>query len=299
MKAIISTKYGSPDFLELQEVEKPTPQENDVLVKVHATTVTRGDVMLQNLPPAAYLPMRLFFGVKRHRILGHEFAGEVEAVGSAVTKFKVGDAVFGTPTGARSGSHADYIAVPQDGILAKIPQGIGFDAAAIPVGGLTALQILRKGQIEQAQNVLIYGASGSVGSFAVQIAKHFGARVTGVCSTNNVEMVKSLGADAIIDYKQQDITATDQRFDLIFDAVGKLDAKTGKSLLADGGKLVSISTSTQERVEDLDFLHDLLEAGTIRAVIDRCYTLDEMADAYRYVATGRKKGNAIITIKGA
>ncbi len=297
MKAIISTKYGSPDFLELREVEKPTPQDNEVLVRIYAATVTRGDVMLQKLPTVAYLPLRFLFGVNRHQILGHEFAGEIEAVGSAVTKFMVGDVVFGTPTGARSGSHAEYVAVPEDGIIVTKPATVTFEeAAAIPVGALTALQILRKGNVARGQNILIYGASGSVGTYAVQIAKHFGATVTGVCSAANVDMVKSLGASRVIDYTQQDFIESGQAYDLIFDAVGKLDTKAGKRVLKPGGNLVSIQTSTTERAEDLHYVRELLEAGEIKAVIDRCYSLAQVPEAHRYVETGRKKGNVVITV---
>jgi NADPH:quinone reductase-like Zn-dependent oxidoreductase len=228
MKAIVSTKHGSPDVLQLTEMEKPTPKENEVLVKVHAATVTQGDLMLRKLHPLMYLPMRLF-GVKRKRIPGHEFAGEIEAVGSGVKRFKAGDQVFGTTTGLSVGANAEYLCLPEEwdgGVLTNKPDNVSFEeAAALPVGGMTALHILRKGNIQGGQKVLVYGASGSVGTYAIQLAKHhFGAEVSGVCSTANVELVKSLGADQVIDYTNEAVTQNGQIYDVVFDAVGKISS---------------------------------------------------------------------------
>jgi NADPH:quinone reductase-like Zn-dependent oxidoreductase len=300
MKAIVLTKAGPPEVLQLKEVEKPTPREKEVLVRVHAGTVTRGDVMLRKLHPLLYLPMRLF-GVRRKKIPGHEFAGEIESVGEAVTRFRKGDQVFGTTTGLRVGANAEYVCLPEEwgtGVMAIKPEIISYEeAAALPVGGMTALYILRKGNIQRGQEVLIYGASGSVGTYAVQLARHhFGAKVTGVCSTANVELVKSLGADKVIDYTKEDFTKKGQIYDVVFDAVGKISSSQGKDLLKENGSYLSIQTATNEKIENLITLKELIEAGKIIAVIDRRYPLEQVAEAHRYVETGRKKGNVVITV---
>jgi NADPH:quinone reductase-like Zn-dependent oxidoreductase len=300
MKAILSTKSGPPEVLELKEVEKPEPKDNEVLIKVHAATVTQGDVMLRKLHPLMFLPMRLF-GVRRKMIPGHEFAGEVESVGAHVKRFKTGDPVFGTTTGLSVGANAEYVCLPEEwneGVLAPAPANATYEAAAaLPVGGMTALYILRKANIRSGQKVLIYGASGSVGTFAVQIAKyHFEAEVTGVCSTANVELVKSIGADHIIDYTKEEVTRNGGSYDVVFDAVGKFSASEGKSLLKENSTYLSVQSSTSEEVQNLLLLKDLVEAGKLKPVIDRRYPLEQTAEAHRYVETGRKKGNVVITV---
>ena len=299
MKAIVITKSGSPDGLQLREVEKPTPKDNEVLIRVHAATVTAGDVVLRRLHPLVFLLLQLF-GIKRKAIPGHEFAGQIEAVGKAVTRFKAGDAVFGTTTGLSVGANAEYVCLPEEwsaGVLAIKPANMSYaEAAAIPVGAMTALYLLRQGNIQSGQAVLVYGASGSVGTFAVQLAKYFGAVVTGVCSTANLSMVKSLGADQVIDYTQEDFAKTGQRYDVIFDAVGKDSPSDSKSALKQNGHYLSVKSSTKEETETLIFLKGLVEAGKIIPVIDRRYPLEQTAEAHRYVETGRKAGNVVITV---
>src|ERR1700752_4973442 len=257
MKAIVCTKSGHPDVLQLQEVEKPMPRDNEVLVKVHAATATIGDVILRKLHPLFFLPLQLF-GMKRKRIPGHEFAGEIEAVGKQVKRFKIGDRVFGRTTGLSGGANAEYVCLPekwQAGVLATAPTNMTYEqAAVVPVGGMTALYILGKANIQRGQKVLIYGSSGSVGTFAVQIAKHYGAEVTGVCSASNVELVKSLGADHVIDYAKDDFTKSGQTYDVIFDAVGKTSFSRSKGALKEKGVYLSVRSSTSEEVENLIFL---------------------------------------------
>jgi len=300
MKAIVCTKSGPPDVLQLREVEKPMPRENEVLVRVHAATATIGDVILRKLHPLFFLPLQLF-GMNRKRIPGHELAGEIEAVGKQVTRFKIGDRVFGTTTGLSVGANAEYVCLPEEwgaGVLATAPTNMTYEeAAAVPVGGMTALYILRKGNIQRRQKVLIYGASGSVGTFAVQIAKNYGAEVTGVCSTANVELVKSLGADHVIDYAKEDFTKGGPVYDVIFDAVGKTSLSRSKGALKEKGVYLSVRSSTSEETENLLFLKELIEAGKIRPIIDRCYPLEQTAEAHRYVEAGHKKGNVVINVR--
>jgi NADPH:quinone reductase-like Zn-dependent oxidoreductase len=296
MRAVPFKGSGSADQLELAEVPKPAPEPNEILVRVHAATVTRGDVALRKVP---FLLARLF-GFRRKAMLGHEFAGEIESVGAEVTRFKEGERVFGTTTGLTTGSYAEYICVPEEGVLATVPANISYEEAApVPIGGLTALHFLREGDVGSGKKVLVYGSSGSVGTFAVQLAAHFGARVTGVCSTSNVDLVKSLGADEVVDYTQQDFTEAGQTYDVIFDAVGKISPRQSKKVLTGNGSYVSIRSSiAKEKTEDLLVLRDLMEAGEVKAVIDRRYPLEQIPEAHRYVEKGHKRGNVVITVGG-
>jgi len=300
MKAIVSTNHGPPEVLKLTELPKPIPEDDEILIRVHAATVTPGDVMLRKLHPFMLLPMRLF-GVKRKTTPGHEFAGMIVETGSAVTKFKVGDQVFGTTTGLKVGANAEFVCVPENGkmsALAHMSAKASYEeAAALPVGGMTALEILNRGNIQHGDKVLIYGASGSVGTYAVQIASNlFGGEVTGVCSTANVALVQSLGASHVIDYTQEDFTQISHTYDVVFDAVGKITLPDVKENLTEGGTYITVQTTTRESLESLKIIKDLFETGKIFPVIDRRYPLDKTAEAHRYVETRRKKGNVIITV---
>jgi NADPH:quinone reductase-like Zn-dependent oxidoreductase len=307
MKAVICTRYGPPEVLQIKEVEKPFPQDNEVLIKVHSTTVHIGDTKIRRLAPGLgpvkdffFKPMmRLIVGFKgpRKKILGMELAGEIEAVGKDVTQFKIGDSVFAS-TEFEFGAYAEYHCMPEKGILAIKPSNMSFDeAATVPNGALTALLFLRKSSIQKGQKVLIYGASGSVGTFAIQLAKYFGAEVTGVCSTGNIEMVKSLGADNVIDYTQEDFTQHSVVYDVIFDAVGKIATSNSKKCLTKSGiylNVLSLTSNFKLKVEDLIFLKELCEAGKLRTVIDKRYPMAEIVEAHRYVDKGHKRGNVVI-----
>ncbi len=323
MKAIVCVKYGPPDVLQLRELEKPTPKDNEVLVRIHAATVTKGDCELRslNLPLTWQFFVRIGFGFRapRKKILGQELAGEIESVGRDVKLFKKGDQVFAF-TGLHLGAYAEYNRLPEKGLVAIKPANMTFEeAAAVPVGGLHALNCLRKGDIQSRQKVLIIGAAGTVGTLAVQLAKSFGAEVTGVDSTRKLEMLRSIGADKVVDYTQEDFTKNGESYDLIFDVVGKSSFSScirslkerGFYLLGNPGLsqqvrgLWTSMTSSKKviggtvsyKTEDLVFLRELIEAGKIRSVIDRRYTLEQTAEAHRYVDTGQKTGNVVITVE--
>ena len=304
MKAVIYTKYGPPSVLKLVDIEKPQPKHNEVLVKIYAATVTSGDARLRSsdFPPVAWFFVRLLYGLfkPKKEILGHEFSGIIEAVGKDVTKYYVGDEVIGTPTMLNTGTYAGYICIPEErkkGVLALKPKNLGFnEAAALPVGGMTALYLLKKAKLSKGQQVLVFGASGSVGSFAVQIAKAHDATVVAVCSGANIDMVKSLGADTAVDYKNQDYSLLEQKFDIVFDAVGKTSKAKARRILKTGGYYVSVKALTSPAQEHLEELCELAEEGKIRPFIDRIFPLADTAEAHEYVDKGRKKGNVVIQV---
>jgi NADPH:quinone reductase-like Zn-dependent oxidoreductase len=293
MKAMLSKRFGSAERLALVDVPMPTPGDGEILIRVHATSVTPGDVILRKMPR---LVTRLV-GETPKSIPGNEYAGEVTAVGAAVSTFQVGDRVFGTTSGLAAGSHAEYVVVPAAGVVATIPAGVGYQqAASVPVGAMTALHFLRAGGVAAGARVLVNGASGSVGSFAVQIAREMGAHVTGVAGASNTELVGSLGAHHVVDYTEEDFTEGDRRYDVIFDAVGKVSARRAKRALADDGRFVTTRARRRETVEELLSVRDMMAAGAVGAVIDRTYTLGEIADAHRYVQQGHKRGNVVVLV---
>lgn len=290
---------------QLQTITKPVPNNHDVLVHVYATTVTRGDVVLSSLPGFMYWsPIKQLLGIPpKKTIPGHEFAGIVEAVGDSVTRFKVGDAVFGTTTGLTTGSNAEYVCVPETwdtGVITHKPEHLSFEeAAALPVGGMTAWYLLQKAAVMHGEKVLIYGASGSVGSYALQLAHHLGANVTGVASTRNLDLIQSLGANHVIDYTKTDFTQGNETYDVIFDAVGKATPGKSKRVLRKGGRFISIRETTHESAEVLTHLSNLADSGKLKSVIDRHFTLEQISEAYKYVKSGRKTGNVIISVRQA
>lgn len=320
MKAIRASKYGSPDVLQLVEVEKPTPKHNEILVKVHATPVNVGDSRMRsfNVPTFVWLPARIMLGFRnpKNPIYGMELAGVVEAVGKAVKRFNVGDQVFGSTMKVNFGAHAEYKCLPEDGLVVTKPISMTYEeAATLSIGANTALHFLQEGHIQPGQKVLIIGASGSVGSFAVQIAKYYGAVVTGVCSSMNMDLVKSLGADHVIDYTQEDYTKNGEKYDIIFDAVYKTTFSQCKSILVARGYYLTVGPvalglfhlmvtgrkviggNTIQSKEQLDFLKGLYELGRLKPVIDRCYPLEQAAEAHRYVDQGHKRGNVVINLQ--
>lgn len=298
MRAVVLPRPGSADVLELRDVKKPVPADHEVLVRIYAATVTRGDVALRRVPRLTWPLLRIGMGLRRKRILGHEFAGSVEAVGRDVTRFRPGDPVFGTTTGLASGSHAEYVCVPADGVLTAKPPNVTFvAAAATPVGAMTAFRLLRDADVTRGTRLLVHGGSGSVGTFAVQLAHHRGAVVTAVCSTANVDLVASLGAATVIDYTVTDYAAGDADYDVVVDAAGKTSRNRARSVLADGGRFVSVRSYASERAADLEHIAALLEQGAIKPVIDRYYPLERMAEAHRYVERGHKVGNVVITLE--
>jgi NADPH:quinone reductase-like Zn-dependent oxidoreductase len=327
MKAIVFTEYGSPDVLQLKEVAKPTPKENQILVRVRATPVNYGDLTARdfahsqfNMPAPLYLPARLAFGWNRPRIqiLGSELAGDVEAVGKAVTKFKPGDAVMAY-VGMKMGANAEYICLPESGTIAIKPVNVGYaEAAALPYGAIMAVSLLQKAKLKPGQKILINGASGGIGAMAVQLAKHYGAEVTGVCGAARLDYVKALGADKVIDYKKQDFTQNGETYDVIFDILGRSSfARCKNSLTPNGIYLLAsfksralwdmfwtsfaspkkvICAMADEKAENLVFVKELVEEGKIKAIVDRRFPLEQTAEAHRYIESGGRQGNVVLIL---
>jgi NADPH:quinone reductase-like Zn-dependent oxidoreductase len=331
MKAIICTKYGPPDVLQLQEVAKPTPKKNEVLIRIYATSVNYGDTLARNfkaitpqefnMPLLFWLLAKISFGLSKPKItiLGSEFAGEIEAIGQEVKSFKPGDQVFGF-LGQSMGAYAEYVCLPENGCVTIKPTNMSYEeAAVVPYGAIMALNLLRKVNIQSGQKALINGASGGIGSAAVQLAKHFGAEVTGVCGTPRLEFVKSLGADKVIDYTKEDFTQNGESYDLIFDILGKSSFSRCKNSLKPNGRYLLASFKLKQLLQmlwtsmrgskrvicalapgsgaDLVSVKELIEAGKIKAVIDRCYPLEQTAEVHRYVEAGHKKGNVVIVVE--
>ena len=333
MKAIVFTEYGTPDVLKIKEVAKPTPKDNEILVKVHATPVNYGDLLARNfgnltpsefnMPAPLYLPSRMTFGWNKPKIniLGSELAGEVEAIGKDVTKFKAGDQVFAY-LGMNMGANVEYVCLSESGSVALKPANLTYEeAATLPYGTIMATSLLAKANIQRGQKVLINGASGGIGSMAVQLAKHFGAEVTGVCGTPRLEFVKSLGADKVIDYTKEDFTQNGETYDLIFDVLGRSSFSRVKHSLKPngiyllssfkmkalsqmlwtslmGGKQKVICSFANETVESLEFVKKLVKEGKIKAIVDKSFPMEQAAEAHRYVEQGRKQGNVVIAIRG-
>ena len=317
MKAIELTKYGAPEFLQMKEVEKPSPKDNEILIKIHATSVSSGDARMRRADPFI---IRLIFGFKRPRksVLGVVVSGEIEAIGKNVSNYKIGDQVFGS-SGMSFGAHAEYVSVPEDAVLALKPANMTYEeAAAIPFGATASMHFLRIANVLPGQKVLISGASGALGTMAVQLAKNFGAEVTAVCSTANFDLMKSLGADHVIDYTKEDFTENEKKYDVIFDTIGKVSVNKALKSLSDNGHLLLASAGIgtmiggsvksmfikkkivsgviKETVEDMNFFKQEIEQGKLKAVIDRTYPLEQIAEAHAYVDKGHKKGNVVIAI---
>ncbi len=313
MKAVVCTKYGPPEVLQLAELEKPVPKDDEILIKIHATTVTASDCIVRGFKLPFWNPVGLMMGLvigfkkPRNPILGMVLAGEIESSGKDVKSFKEGDSVFAwtvkSPVKIRFGTYAEYKCLPEDSVIALKPANLNYEeAAAIPYGGLLALHFLKRANMQSGQKILIYGASGAIGTSAVQIAKYFGTEVTGVCSTANLELVKSLGADKVIDYTKEDIINKEEFYDFIFDAVGKRKSSklklNSKKALTSNGKYMSVDIGTPNpRIDDLIFLKEMVEAGKLKPVIDRYYPLEQIVEGHRYVDKGHKKGNVVIKVK--
>ncbi len=322
MKAVVYHNYGAPDVLQLAEIEKPVPTANEVLIKVYATTVTVADMRIRSfkIPISFWLPARIMFGIRKPRkaVLGMELAGEIEAVGAEVQRFRPGDQVVAA-TLFGFGAYAEYKCLPENGAIAMKPANLTFrEAAALPIGARTALHYLRKAAIQPGQTVLVYGASGSVGTYAVQLAKLFGATVTGVCGTANVEMVRALGANHVIDYTKADFSQSGEAYDVIFEAVDKSSFSACMRVLKPEGTYINVTTplpnlpmvwtkltsskhlllgeDPADNADDLRYLGELVEAGKLKPVIDRCYPLAEIVEAHRYGDRGHKKGNVVIIV---
>jgi NADPH:quinone reductase-like Zn-dependent oxidoreductase len=301
MRAVLLTKSGSPDTLQLKKIKKPRPSEDEVLIKVYVTAVNSGDVNLRNFKSQFlfWLIMQIMYGLKKPKnlILGSALSGRVESVGDKVTRFKKGDEVFAS-SGMSFGANAEYVVIPETGTLALKPTNMSHEeTAAVPFGALTALHFLKKAEIQQGQKVLINGASGSVGTFAVQLAKYFGTEVTGVCSTKNLDLVTSLVADRVIDYTKENFINRDEKYDIIFDVAGKSSASDTKNVLTPDGTFVTTKKGlAEESAEDLQFLKNLIEEGKLRSIIDKTFSIDQIFEAYSYAETGKKAGNIVITL---
>jgi len=312
MKAVICSKYGPPEVLQLREVEKPEPKKDEVLIKIRTTSVTASDCIVRGFKLPIWNPVGLLMGLvlgfkkPRNPILGMVLSGEIESAGKDVTLFKPGDQVIAwtvkSPTKIRLGTYAEYKCLTEDSVMTQKPANLSFEeAVAIPYGGLLALHFIKRGNIQEQQRVLIYGASGSIGTSAVQLAKYFGAKVTGVCGTSNVDLVKSLGADQVVDYKKENISDLKEHFDFILDAVGKRKSSELKlqlrNILAPNGKYISVDDGTPvATLENLNLLINLAKNGQLKTVIDRTYTLEQIVEAHRYVDQGHKRGNIVIIV---
>jgi len=296
MKAVVYERYGPPEVLQLKDIEKPRPKANEILIKVYSTTVTAGDWRMRKAEPFI---VRIFAGLfkpTRVKILGFELSGVVEEVGKDVKSFRKGDAVFASCS-FKFGGYAEYRCLPENNIIALKPSNMSFDeAAAVPIGGLTAIRLLRQADIKKGDDVFVYGASGSVGTFAVQLAKYYGANVTAACSGRNLDLVASLGADKVIDYTKEDFNQLIQRFDIVFDAVALTPKSKLKPLVKPGGKFVTVGGNPKSTPNDLQALKEIIEAGGLKSVIDRKYTLEQIREAHAYVEQFRKKGNVVVTV---